>query len=68
VIATNDSYKQVAIERGGVPAEKITVVRNGPDLDRIRPTAPDAAPNITAANRNPRIAMPLQILKPIIIC
>jgi hypothetical protein len=25
--------------------------------------APDAAPNITAANRNPRIAMPLQILK-----
>jgi glycosyltransferase involved in cell wall biosynthesis len=41
VIATNDSYKQVAIERGGVPSEKITVVRNGPDLDRIRPTAPD---------------------------
>lgn len=31
VIATNDSYKTIEIERDKVPAERITVVRNGPD-------------------------------------
>ncbi|MGN7890117.1 glycosyltransferase family 4 protein [Dyadobacter endophyticus] len=37
-IATNESYKQIAIERGGMPAEKVTVVRSGPKLDRLRIT------------------------------
>lgn len=32
VIVTNRSYRDVALERAGVPASKITVVRNGPDL------------------------------------
>jgi glycosyltransferase involved in cell wall biosynthesis len=32
VIATNQSYKEMQIERGGVPAERITIVRNGPEL------------------------------------
>jgi glycosyltransferase involved in cell wall biosynthesis len=41
VIATNQSYKRVDMERGGVPAERITVVRNGPDPARVRPVAPD---------------------------
>jgi len=35
VIATNESYKQVEMERSGVPAERITIVRNGPDLRRF---------------------------------
>lgn len=35
VIATNESYREIAMERGGVPAERITVVRNGPDLERF---------------------------------
>jgi glycosyltransferase involved in cell wall biosynthesis len=41
VIATNESYKAVEMERGGVPEERVTVVRNGPDLERIRPVEPD---------------------------
>jgi glycosyltransferase involved in cell wall biosynthesis len=41
-IATNESYKALAVQRHGVPAERITVVRNGPALDRLRPTEPIA--------------------------
>lgn len=41
VIATNESYKTVIIERSKVPAERITVVRNGPDLTRVKATVPD---------------------------
>jgi glycosyltransferase involved in cell wall biosynthesis len=41
VIATNESYKNVAIERGHVPQERVTVVRNGPTLDRLKLTEPD---------------------------
>jgi glycosyltransferase involved in cell wall biosynthesis len=36
VIATNQSYRAVEMRRGKVPAERITIVRNGPDLDRLR--------------------------------
>jgi glycosyltransferase involved in cell wall biosynthesis len=39
-IATNTSYKTLAIERHALPAERITVVRNGPALDRLHPMAP----------------------------
>lgn len=41
VIATNQSYKQIEISRGNVPEEHITIVRNGPDLDRLKTVAPD---------------------------
>ncbi len=41
VIATNESYRQVAIERGGKAPESVFVVRSGPGLDRFKPTAPD---------------------------
>jgi len=34
-IATNDSYRQVAIERGGMAPERAFVVRSAPDLSRI---------------------------------
>jgi glycosyltransferase involved in cell wall biosynthesis len=41
VIATNESYKAIEMNRGGVAEEKITIVRNGPDLERMRLVDPD---------------------------
>jgi glycosyltransferase involved in cell wall biosynthesis len=41
VIATNDSYRRVAIDRGRIAPEDVFVVRNGPDLQRFRPMEPD---------------------------
>ena len=41
VIATNESYKTVEMQRGDVPEQRITVVRNGPDLNELCTTAPD---------------------------
>jgi glycosyltransferase involved in cell wall biosynthesis len=41
VISTNESYRRIAIERGGVPRERTAVVRSGPDTRRMRPVTPD---------------------------
>ncbi len=41
-IATNQSYRKIAIKNGRMPAEKVFVVRSGPNLDRIKPVSPDA--------------------------
>ena len=35
-IATNESYKRIAIERGGMAPEDVYVVRSGPKLDRLK--------------------------------
>jgi asparagine synthase (glutamine-hydrolysing) len=35
VIVTNDSYKAKALERGGVPEDRVTVVRTGPDPELL---------------------------------
>lgn len=35
-IATNESYKRIAIERGGKKPEDVFVVRSGPSLERLR--------------------------------
>lgn len=35
-IATNESYKRIAIERGGMPPDRVFVVRSGPKLDRLK--------------------------------
>lgn len=35
-IATNESYKKIAITRGNMCPEKVVVVRSGPDLTRTR--------------------------------
>jgi glycosyltransferase involved in cell wall biosynthesis len=43
VIATNESYKEIEMTRGGVPESSITIVRNGPELDRYRQGRPDPA-------------------------
>lgn len=41
VIATNQSYKNIAMQRGRVAEERITIVRNGPALDRLILVEPD---------------------------
>ncbi|MGR3762407.1 glycosyltransferase family 4 protein (plasmid) [Roseobacteraceae bacterium NS-SX3] len=35
-IATNESYRRIAIERGGMAPEDVFVVRSGPDLTRLK--------------------------------
>ncbi|MEO0590850.1 MAG: glycosyltransferase, partial [Pseudomonadota bacterium] len=39
-IATNESYKTIAIERGGMASGKVHVVRSGPDLSRLKRVPP----------------------------
>ncbi|PRY74071.1 glycosyltransferase involved in cell wall biosynthesis [Yoonia maritima] len=34
-IATNESYKKIAVERGGMVPEDVFIVRSGPDLTRL---------------------------------
>ncbi|HEX7056889.1 MAG TPA: glycosyltransferase family 4 protein [Bacilli bacterium] len=40
VIATNESYKEIAVTRGKQRPEKVFVVRSGPDLSRFQPVPP----------------------------
>lgn len=40
-IATNQSYRRVAIERGGMSRDRVVVVRSGPSLERIYPVKPN---------------------------
>ena len=40
VVATNESYRETAIERGKVPAARVTVVRTGPNPERLRKGPP----------------------------
>jgi glycosyltransferase involved in cell wall biosynthesis len=40
-IATNESYRRIAIERGRMRPDDVFVVRSGPDLRRVGPTAPN---------------------------
>ncbi len=39
-IATNESYRRIAVERGKMDPDRVFVVRSGPDLDRLRIQAP----------------------------
>lgn len=43
VISTNDSYKAIAVRRGGRAPEDVYVVRSGPDPAAMRPGAPEPA-------------------------
>jgi glycosyltransferase involved in cell wall biosynthesis len=40
-IATNESYKEIAIRRGKMDENKVQVVRSGPKLDRLKLLPPD---------------------------
>lgn len=39
-MATNHSYRKIAIERGGMDPDKVFVVRSGPDLSRLKRVPP----------------------------
>lgn len=43
VISTNNSYRQIALERGHKRPEDVFVVRSGPDLSRVKAVAPNPA-------------------------
>ena len=40
-LATNESYKRIAIERGGMDPQKVFVVRSGPSLERMKIQPPE---------------------------
>ena len=40
-ISTNESYRAIALSRGGKRSEDVFVVRSGPDLDTLRPAPPN---------------------------
>jgi glycosyltransferase involved in cell wall biosynthesis len=42
VIATNESYREMEMRRDNVIPDRITIVRNGPDLARLRLVEPDS--------------------------
>src|SRR5258706_379947 len=39
-IATNESYRKIAVDRGGMAPERVHVVRSGPDLSRLKVLPP----------------------------
>lgn len=41
VMATNASYRDLAVERGGLASEDVFIVRNGPYLDRCKAVQPN---------------------------
>lgn len=41
VLATNQSYKEIAIGRGGVAEHRVAIVRNGPELNRVQQVPAD---------------------------
>jgi glycosyltransferase involved in cell wall biosynthesis len=41
VISTNESYRRVAIERGKMPPDRVSIVRSAPDLSRFVLREPD---------------------------
>jgi len=42
-IATNESYKRIAIERGAMDPQNVFVVRSGPNLERLKIMPPNEA-------------------------
>ena len=42
-MSTNESYKELAVTRGGLAPEDVFVVRNGPDLETFRAVPPNPA-------------------------
>ncbi|HEX5117385.1 MAG TPA: glycosyltransferase family 4 protein [Pseudonocardiaceae bacterium] len=50
VISTNESYRRIALRRGGVPVQYTTVVRSGPDTSVMRPAA--AVPELRDGHRH----------------
>jgi glycosyltransferase involved in cell wall biosynthesis len=40
-MATNESFREIAINRGGMQPDDVYVVRNGPDVNRFKPVPPN---------------------------
>jgi glycosyltransferase involved in cell wall biosynthesis len=49
-IATNETFRRIAIERGGMDPDRVWVVKSYPRLERFRRVAPD--PELAASNRS----------------
>ena len=60
VIATNDSYRRIVLERDGVSPTSVTVVRTGPDLASLRRTT--TQPSIQQTK--PHVAAYLGVMGP----
>ncbi len=43
VMSTNNSYREIAMTRGGMPEDKVFVVRNGPDPETFKAVPPNPA-------------------------
>ena len=43
VIATNGSYRDRAISKGGLQPDDVFIVRNGPDVEKFKPVPPNPA-------------------------
>lgn len=50
VISTNQSYKDVAIRRGGRRWRDVSIVRSGPDTQQMRPIVPEVPRRIDTVN------------------
>jgi glycosyltransferase involved in cell wall biosynthesis len=50
IISTNESYKAIAVSRGGRDASDVTVVRSGPDTRQMRPIVPVQPRDAAAVN------------------
>lgn len=42
-IATNETFKEIAIERGGIDPDRVFIVRSIPDMSRFKRTEPNVA-------------------------
>jgi glycosyltransferase involved in cell wall biosynthesis len=60
VISTNDSYRQIVLDRDGVAPASVTVVRTGPDLTRLHRTQEE--PSLRRAR--PHLAAYLGVMGP----
>lgn len=48
IIVVNESYRRVVVERDGVAPERISIVRQAPDINKVSPTSPDLTLNSRA--------------------
>ncbi len=60
VLSTNESYRGMAIQRGGVAPERAIVVRSAPDLHRFQATEPDPS----LKNGRPYLVVYLGVMGP----
>lgn len=62
VISTNESYRELAISRGGCAPDRVVVVRNGPSLAEV--AAPVGIPALPAPRTGQRTIVYLGVINP----